>query len=124
MCLPSARAISISSLRKLCHEDLHLWNTAECVCLVRAIIICSQAALECCRTCLPSTGQQNVMENGVTAILQNVFTFCKGNNMQSGITVSLEYCRTCLPSVRAIICSYGKPRHSDTAECVYLLSGL
>ena len=118
MFLPSIRAITICSLTKLCHGDLHLWNTAECVCLVRAIVICSHGSLEYCRMCLPSAGQQNVMENGVTGILQNMFTFCRATerhgerrhwntaeyvyflqgNRTSWRTASLKYCRICLLS--------------------------
>ena len=78
-------------------------------------------SLEYCRICLPSVRaiyyrygelrHWNIAEC-VTEIVQNVFTFCQGNNMYShGELLSLDYCRICLPSVRAIYYRYGELRH-------------
>ena len=93
--------------------------------------------------CLPAAmAIYTFMKNCVTAILQNVFTFCReaticiheeprhcntaecvyrlqGPYIRSGRTASLQYCRMCLPSVVAILCSRGK-RQQNTAECADL----
>ena len=84
-------------------------------------------SLEYCRICLPSVRaiyyrhgelrQWNIAEC-VTEIVQNVFTFYKGNRGSGRITswrpAPLEYCTMCLLSVRAI-CNHGELRHWNTA---------
>ena len=117
--------------------ELRQWNTAWCVYLLQGQCILSwrTASLEYCRICLPSVRaiyyrhgdlrHWNIAEC-VTEIVQNVFTFYKGNTCSGRITswrpAPLEYCRMCLTSARAI-CSHGELHHWNTAQCVYSLPG-
>ena len=120
-----------------CRGELRHWNTAEWCTFFQANSMQSRrtTSLESCRICLPSVRaiyyrqgelhHWNIAEC-VTEIVQNVFTFYKGNTCSGRITswrpAPLEYCRMCLTSARAI-CSHGELHHWNTAQCVYSLPG-